>query len=150
MLFVYSTPEAPNRADVLAQLALGVRPNDLDGRLRCIEVGAGEDLPPIVGWWEGLPVALSHHSKAVAAIEAAEGEGPWAQVGTHLSAMFPMLEYEAGGRRRFYEPRTGRVLSSFRVRSAPDPGDEKRASIQRQWAVRLADSNSPHSTTEAR
>lgn len=146
-LFIFTVGEArETKEEILSRLASGVDPIAWDDRVRCLEMGAREDIPPVACHWNGLPPEYLSLREGQDRLRAKFGDRAYRLVRRHLMAAFPVLEFRAGEESYFFQPSTGRSGQGFELQAREGgPGDargEARLAANRaQWTRFLARMN---------
>jgi hypothetical protein len=145
-LYMFTTrPGVPDREEVSAMLAEGrthwdgTRWEDL---FRAVEVGLGDLLPPVIGYWEGLPADLALEQEGKEAVRSEQGAVLPHLVRRHATALFPVLEYQDPTGTVFFDT-AGRTTSRELVRPTPPAPDVTPQAVARRvqhrdaWNARL-------------
>jgi len=106
-----------------------------DGGSAFLELGATLSLPPVVSFSEGLPIGERHLKRARTRLASAFGPGPYTLAARRFSALLPIFEFSAHGRRFAYDPTRDTVTDAFHVTAAPsDDFEVRKQAFARQWA----------------
>ncbi|QKK03412.1 MAG: hypothetical protein HND55_12530 [Pseudomonadota bacterium] len=145
-LEVFTTlPGVPGREKIAALLSAGKtgwngsRWEDL---FRAVEIGRGDLLPPVLGFWQGLPAELALEAEAVGHLQRELGATAPQLTRRHGTALFPVLEFsDPSGPLFFYTSsvRSSRVLEMLPL-VTPTPTREvvaKRVQFRGDWNRRL-------------
>ncbi|GEM_PF-7114689 len=131
-----------SREEILARLAAGTDPVVWDDRVRCLEMGASEDLPPVPCYWNGLPPEYLFLRRGQEELREAFGDRPYELAKRYLAAAYPVLEYRAGSERFYYQPSRHRVGRDVELRKHEATDGEKArgrlASTRAGWRRLLA------------
>lgn len=127
-LYIFTLDGAvETKEEILARLAAGTDPIEWDERIRCLEMGAAMDVPPVKCHWAGLPPEYLELHRAQARLREEFGARPFELVRRHGSAAFPVLEFQSGEEGFFYQPSTGRAGRGFELRpQEPSEGGPRR------------------------
>ncbi|MBI3269091.1 MAG: hypothetical protein HYZ53_08710 [Planctomycetes bacterium] len=116
-LYIFSLgPSAFDREEVLRKLAEGVNPREWDDGIRCLELGASLEQPPLIAHWTGLPLDLLCHANALSRLRTEQGEREYRFVRAHVSAAFPILEFQSGEETYYYDPTANSTSRTFELR----------------------------------
>jgi len=122
---------------VLLRLAAGANATDFDEKFACVEMGATLDMPPIVAFWDGLPLEYIADAQYTTRLREDFGDRDYRMNRRFRSAVFPLFEYDANGGRFFVDGRSRQTSDRVKLRRNENAGDIERQALRRESVKRL-------------
>jgi hypothetical protein len=138
-LFVFTTDPLPQRSQ-LVRIIRNQRAREIvDTRIVCVELGLSPELPPIVGYWQGMPI--EHIVETEARNRLAQDHDSRNPVLTRRygNALTPILEFEDEQGRIAVDGRNLQVQrdANLRVVSRRAPNSRERLQTRQAWNNQL-------------